>query len=283
MKHNPNLNTANLNTIRFLQPVAAHQPDFPLFVFLPGMDGTGLLLHTQIPQLSQVFEIRCLSIPLNDRSNWNTLTNRAIALIKAELTSNPERTVYLCGESFGGCLALNIALKAPEIIDRLILVNPASSYKKQLWLQWGPFLTQSTPGWFYPASVLTILPFLASLGRISLEDRQALIQAMKSVPQQTSVWRLELLQSFTVDPEQLRLLKKPILIIAGAADLLLPSVTEAKFLTQYLPQSRLVVLPRSGHACLLETDIDLLQILQEENFLDELLDESTESISAIAS
>lgn len=282
MEHNLNQNTANQNTIRFLQPVAA-QLDFPLFVFLPGMDGTGQLLHTQIPQLAQVFEIRCLSISPNDRSNWNTLMNRVITLIKAELASNPERTVYLCGESFGGCLALNIALKAPDIIDRLILVNPASSYKKQPWLQWGPFLTQSTPEWFYPTSVLTILPFLASLGRISPENRQALIQAMKSVPQQTSVWRMELLQSFTVDPQQLRLLKKPTLIIAGAADLLLPSVTEAKFLTQYLPQSGLVVLPRSGHACLLETEIDLLQILQEQNFLDGLLDESTESFSPIAS
>lgn len=273
----------NLNTICFLQPNPP-QPDLPLLIFLPGMDGTGKLLHKQIPQLSKVFDIRCLNIPLHDRSNWNTLTARTIALIKAELTSNPERGVYVCGESFGGCLAVNIAVKAPKLIDRLILVNPASSFKQQPWLQWGSLLTQSMPGWFYPTSVLTILPFLASLGRISFDDRQALIQTMKSVPQQTSAWRLELLQSFTLDTARLRQVQKPVLVIAGAADLLLPSVTEAKSLVKHLPNTRLVVLPRSGHACLLETDIDLLEILQEQNFLDGLWSESrdSDSISAIA-
>jgi pimeloyl-ACP methyl ester carboxylesterase len=271
----------NIKTICFLKPTPA-KPHLPLFIFLPGMDGTGLLLHKQIPQLANVFDIRCLNIPLDDRSNWNTLTARTIALIKAELNRNPQRAVYLCGESFGGCLALNIALKAPHLMDRLILVNPASSFKQQPWLQWGSFLTQSMPEWFYPASVLGLLPFLASLGRISPSDRQALITTMKSVPQQTSAWRLELLQSFTLDTHRLRQLKKPVLVIAGASDLLLPSVTEAKLLAKHLPHTRLVVLPSSGHACLLENDIDLLEILQQQNFLKGLQREYSDSISAIA-
>ena len=272
----------HLNTICFLQPTKP-KPDLPLFIFLPGMDGTGKLLHKQIPQLTRVFDIRCLNIPLDDRSNWNTLTARAIASIKAELARNQKRLVYICGESFGGCLALNIAVKAPRLIDRLILVNPASSFKQQPWLQWGSFLTQSMPRWFYPASVLSILPFLASLGRISPEDRQALINNMKSVPQQTSAWRLELLQSFDLETTRLRQLQKPALVIAGAADLLLPSVKEAEFLVKHLPKSRFVVLPNSGHACLLETDIDLLEILREQHFLDGILSKFNDSISAIAS
>ncbi len=271
----------NLNAICFLPPTSP-QPHLPLFIFLPGMDGTGLLLHKQVPQLARVFDIRCLNIPLDDRSNWNTLTAKAIALIKAELGAHQHRPVYLCGESFGGCLALNIALKAPQLIDRLILVNPASSFKQQPWLQWGSFLTQSMPKWFYPASVLSLLPFLASLGRISVDDRQALIKTMKSVPQQTSAWRLELLQSFVLDTHQLRQLKKPVLVIAGAADLLLPSVTEAEFLVKHLPHSRLVILPRSGHACLLEDDIDLFEILQEQNFVHKWVSQC-DSTSAIAS
>ena len=277
VEHHP-----NLNKLCFRSP-ARSKPHLPLFVFLPGMDGTGLLLHTQTPRLAKSFDIRCLSIPLQDRSNWNTLTARTIALIDGELARNPNRLVYLCGESFGGCLAMNIALKAPRLVDRLILINPASSFKQQPWLQWGSFLTQSMPGWFYPASVLTLLPFLASLGRISPDDREALIKTMKSVPQQTSAWRLELLQSFTLDTAQLGQLQKPVLVIAGAADLLLPSVKEAEFLVKHLPRSRFVVLPRSGHACLLETDIDLMEILREQRFIDGLPNKSTGSISAIAS
>ncbi|MGL4501138.1 MAG: alpha/beta fold hydrolase, partial [Planktothrix sp.] len=54
----------------------------------------------------------------------------------------------------------------------------------------------------------------------------------------------------------------PALVIASGADRLLPSVLEARFLTQALPNAQMVVLPDSGHACLLENDIDLYTLIQ---------------------
>jgi pimeloyl-ACP methyl ester carboxylesterase len=54
----------------------------------------------------------------------------------------------------------------------------------------------------------------------------------------------------------------PVLVIASGADRLLPSVLEARFLTRTLPNAQMVVLPDSGHACLLENDIDLYTLIQ---------------------
>lgn len=54
----------------------------------------------------------------------------------------------------------------PHWFSRLILVNPASSIKQQPWLQWGSYLTQWLPDWFYPSSIVGLLPFLGALGRI---------------------------------------------------------------------------------------------------------------------
>ena len=34
------------------------------------------------------------------------------------------------GLQFGGCLALRVALAAPELLERLVLVNPATSFDK---------------------------------------------------------------------------------------------------------------------------------------------------------
>ena len=59
-----------------------------------------------------------------------------------------------------------------------------------------------------------------------------------------------------------------VLLIVGGSDRLLPSVNEAQRLQKILPNSKMVVLPNSGHACLLEEDINLYGILQQQNFVE---------------
>jgi len=90
---------------------------------------------------------------------------------------------------------------------------------------------------------------------------------MRSVPPETVLWRLSLVKEFDVDETQLRQLTQPVLVIASALDRLLPSITEARRLVKILPNAQMVVLPYSGHACLL-ADIKLYEIMQAENFLD---------------
>ncbi|MFM6099124.1 MAG: alpha/beta hydrolase, partial [Dolichospermum sp.] len=50
-------------------------------------------------------------------------------------------------------------------------------------------------------------------------------------------------------------------------DRLLPSVTEITRLANILPNSKTFILPNSGHACLLEEDVNLYQILKDNDFL----------------
>ena len=247
--------------ISFLRPIES-KPELPLFVFLPGMDGTGQLLRSQQAKLSNNFDICCLKIPPNDLSNWDQLVDQTITLIKREKEAQPQRCIYLCGESFGGCLSLKVAIAGCKLFDKLILINSASSFGQQPLVRWGSYVTQWLPEKLYPLSVTGLLPFLAALGRIEKEERQALLQAMQSVPQRTSIWRLELMRSFQVDKIQLETLKLPVLVIASAADRLLPSISQAQFLVKYLPDAQIVVLPNSGHACLLEADVDLDQIIR---------------------
>ena len=55
--------------------------------------------------------------------------------------------------------------------------------------------------------------------------------------------------------------------MASEADRLLSSVTEANRLVRYLPNARQILLPDSGHACLLEGEIRLEEILGSRGFL----------------
>ena len=241
--------------------------DKPLFVYLPGMDGTGKLLQTQSNKLAANFDLRCLAIRTDNYSTWLDLARDTVKLIKLELANKTNQEVYLCGESFGGCLALKTALAAPKLINKLILVNPASCFNQLPILGWGVDITGLLPSWIHRYSAAGLLPFLVKLNRINDCDRDHLVESMKSLPPHIVSWRLSLLRDFKVSDEELRSLNIPSLIVAGAADGLLPSVEEAQKLTSLLPQAQMTVLPQSGHACLLETDINLYQILVKQNFI----------------
>lgn len=253
--------------LTFLTP-QRFQPDYPLFVFLPGMDGTGQLLRAQTAGLGMGFDVRSLAIPPDDlTSGWDVLAEKVVELIQTELNPASKRAVYLCGESFGGCLAMKVALHSPHLFDRVVLVNPASSFNSRPWIAWGSQLTRWFPEALYQASSVGLVPFLANLGRIAQPDRQALWDTVQSVPQKTSIWRLSLLSEFSISTEQLRQISQPVLLLASASDRLLPSLPEAKRLAQSLPHVQVVVLPDSGHACLLEADVNLYEIMKTHYFL----------------
>jgi pimeloyl-ACP methyl ester carboxylesterase len=208
--------------------------------------------------------VRWFVIPPDNLNDWNSLAAEVIRLTQAELTS--ARPVYLCGESFGGCLALQVIMTCPELYNRLILVNPASSYASVLWLNFGSFLLPWTPQWLYDISSFAAVPVLAKPTRVSLPGLWGLMQSVQSAPKQTAEQRLVLLRQFEVNPEKLRQFTQPTLLIAGQQDRLLPSVVEAQRLAKFFPQAQVRILPHSGHACLVETEVNLNQMFSEINF-----------------
>ncbi len=252
-------------TLRLLTSKDSKQT-LPLFVFLPGMDGSGELLQLQVAGLKSVFDIRCLSIPTDDLTGWDGLVEQVAHLIGREQQRSPSRPIYLCGESFGGCLALKLAAHFPHLCDRLILVNPASSVRRQPWMGWGASVTQWLPNPLYHLSTLGLLPLLIAPKRVSLLSQQALLEAMQSVSPASAAFRLGLLSKFNLEDLPLERIKQPVLVLASGADRLLPSVAEAGRLVSYLPNCQTVKLPNSGHACLLETEIRLSSILKSQNF-----------------
>ncbi|MDY6782711.1 MAG: alpha/beta fold hydrolase [Cyanobacteriota bacterium] len=272
-----------MSELAFLKPRQTN-PHAPLFVYLPGMDTTGKLLHAQIGSLEKSFDVRCAAIPAENDRGWDTLAEQTVSAIERELHQRPQRSVYLCGESFGGCLAMKVALDWPGLIDTLILSNPASSFKHYPLYHWAIPLANWIPERWHGSLAWGLLPFLIEFPRVKTRDRDALLRAMQSVPPKTVSWRLSLLRDFTLDEGKMKAFQQPVLLIAGAADRLLPSVREAESLARKFPQAKIFVLPRSGHACLLEKDIKLYEILKGHGFLKQELTDpaaiATESVSA---
>ncbi|MGB3200939.1 MAG: alpha/beta fold hydrolase [Nodosilinea sp.] len=249
--------------LKLYAPAGKH-PNRPMFVYLPGMDGSGELFGLQSAELKSHFDIRCLVIPGDDLSSWERLAHQAVELIHREAGTAP---IYLCGESFGACLALRIVALAPALASHLILINSASSFHRFPWLQWVANLTPWMAAPLYESSNLFSLPMLANLGRIGEANRQALMQAMAAVTQSSAAWRLSLLSQFRLESLNLHRVTAPTLLVASLGDRLLPSLEEAQRLAALLPDARIYPLPHSGHISLLEDGVNLGAILRAVNFL----------------
>ncbi len=239
------------------------QPKQPLFIFFPGMDGSGQLLRRQVDGLENCFDIRCLALPVDDLSNWNSLVVQVAHLIAKEQERTGKRQpVYLCGESFGACLAMKVASYMPSLFERIILINPASSFSQSPWLQWGSLAADWIPNPLYRFSSVGLVPFLIAPDRVQRADQEALLDAMQGVQPKTTAWRLGLLRQFDLAEVDLERLVQPVLLVAGERDRLLPSTQEIQRIAQRLPNAQTRFLPKSGHACLLEWDIQLDDLLR---------------------
>ncbi len=244
--------------LRFLPPVL-RQEQLPLLIYFPGMDGTGELFARQQQQLADRFDVRCLAIPGNDLSGWEELVDHTLHLINQEL-GHPEREIHLCGESFGACLAMLIAARLPKV-EQLTLINPASSFARLPWLTAGSLVANVLPEPLYQTAARLLASFLIEIDLVAAADRQDLIKAMLSIASSTAAWRLSLLRQFQVHTVVPQLVGISTSLIAGECDRLLPSKLEVQILQRQLPQAKTIFLPRSGHACLLEIETNLAQIL----------------------
>lgn len=223
------------------------------------MDGSGKLLRSQ-KSIWENFDVRCVAIPPHYGIQWQDLTEQLIHLISLPLKEN--REIYLCGESFGACLAMKLMEKIPNLFTKVILVNSASAFNQRPWLNLGSYLTQLMPDFVYKGSTLILLPFIAKLEALNLRERQRLLNVMASLPPTIVSWRINLLEKFFVDQDKLNQYKNEVLIVASGEDNLLPSLQEARRLKSIFTQSKINFLPHSGHCCLLEKQVDLLSLIQ---------------------
>ncbi len=159
----------------------------PLLLYLPGFDGTLVAPFLQFPELSTEFDVWGMEVSMDDRSSVTELCNYVLQFVtdKIKINGNGEgdsvrqrRPLYIMGESFGGILALEVALaieqrnrsncnqdntgtgdedEAKISLDGLVLINPATCYDKSNLHDAGPPIANGSPI-LYPFSLMTIIP-----------------------------------------------------------------------------------------------------------------------------
>jgi pimeloyl-ACP methyl ester carboxylesterase/1-acyl-sn-glycerol-3-phosphate acyltransferase len=123
----------------------------PRMVYVPGLDGTGFAASAQFERLAVDFELVCLNVPVGDRSSFHELVTVVCEYLERDSVEETQfdrtndgetkgKRTYLLGESMGGLIALGVAQRRPDLVNDLILVNPASSFDRSPWPAIGPLL-----------------------------------------------------------------------------------------------------------------------------------------------
>ncbi|PNH10061.1 hypothetical protein TSOC_003256 [Tetrabaena socialis] len=154
-------------------------PDLPFLLYLPDIDGAGVTSNRQWEAWKTRFELHALSLDPESDCDFAALAAAVRMWLEARLQGGaPQRPVYLLGEGFGGVLALQLALDCRPTdrprqpsqppyrrqVNRLILVNPATSYAASPLARLAPLLERLPPALLTaqlpqpPAALAALLP-----------------------------------------------------------------------------------------------------------------------------
>lgn len=228
-------------------------PQCPV-LYLPGIDGTGRLLFKQTG-LQQRHELRCLSYPQDDRHTYADLTSLAARHL------GETGPAVVVAESFGGGVALQLALARPELVRRLVLVSTFAYYPRRLFIEMlafaGPWLPHR-PAHPMTRSVRSAFFFGRGVPRA---DRDAWWDRTADVSQHVYGHRFRLLAALDLRA-RLAEIAVPALVIGSPNDWIVP-FSASRLLAARLPRSRLLVL-RAGHAALIDPRVDVAAWLADE-------------------
>jgi pimeloyl-ACP methyl ester carboxylesterase len=225
-------------------------------VLVPGIDGTGVSFHRQVPLLERRYAVTRTRLREDDRHRMSDLIDDLRGVV--DESNGP---VTLIGESFGGALALSFALDHPERVRRLLIVNSFAHFDSQARLRLAYHLTRAMPWGLMPLArrLATSRMHSPHTERDVIQEYQELMRASKKGG---IVARLRILRDYDLR-SRLGALQTPVLFLAADLDNLVPSVEQATLMQKLAPRASMKVLTGHGHTCLLAPDIDLTSILDE--------------------
>jgi len=214
----------------------------PAILFLHGLFGHS---HDWLPMMEALasdFQVWALEYPFFDNKRLTSvrvLTDYTLAFMDA----HGIKSATLCGNSLGGLVAMDLGLKWPERIDKLILTGSAGLWEAQangqLPKATREFIRQQAEKIFYdPKHVDDAL--IEKLYQ-SLKDR-VYVRTLLRLARDTQAYTLE---------NQLGQLSPTTLLLWGKNDQITPPEVARTF-HQKISRSRLVFIPECGHAPPLE-------------------------------
>jgi len=235
-------------------PIAKPSPT--CLVYLPGLDGTGKLLYKQ-PSLYKTYDLHEISYPQNRFATYEELAEMAVEPLRKAGSG------IVLAESFGGAVALTLALKYPDLIQRMVLVNTFAYFPRRFVIQaaswFGRFLPDKPS---HPATRGFRSIFFFSKD-VPAEDRAEWWNRTGTVPMRAFGYRLRLIEQLDLR-SQLSQIHIPTLVLAAPNDRVVSFVAGLD-LARRLPRA-ILVRKRVGHAAMVHPAVDVANLLADRRF-----------------
>ena len=225
-------------------------------VLVPGMDGTGLLFYRQTPLLARSYRVATYALR-DDATHMDTLVDDLASVID-EVAPAGGRAIVV-GESFGGALSLSLALAHPDRVEALVILNSFPYFAPRFRLRLAIHGLSILP-WGAMPLVRDLTAFRLHSQHTHLDDVKHFLTLTRQSTKAGYVGRLRLLREYDVR-HRLHEIRRPTLFLAAEQDHLVPSVSQARYMSARVPGSAVRVLEGHGHICLIAESIDLSSVL----------------------
>jgi pimeloyl-ACP methyl ester carboxylesterase len=225
-------------------------------VLVSGMDGTGKLFYRQVPLLARSYRVATYAL----RDSATTMEELVADLTGVIDAVSPEpRRATIVGESFGGALALSLALARPEQVKRLVILNSFPHFTPQIRLHVARVGLRALP-WGAMGLIRRLTASRLHSRHTHRAEIRRFMELTASASRDGYCNRLRVLTRYDVR-HRLQDIRVPTLFLASDSDHLVPSVAQAHYMAARVPGSSIRVLEGHGHICLIAPDIDLAAIL----------------------
>jgi pimeloyl-ACP methyl ester carboxylesterase len=104
-------------------------------LYLPGLDGSGNFSSKSFANLTDKYDCWRMAVDPSDRSSFLVVAQTVLRRL-----TEFDGPVVLVGESFGGLLASYVCTREGANVDKLVLINPATSFDRTAWSTIVPFI-----------------------------------------------------------------------------------------------------------------------------------------------
>jgi len=244
----------------------------------PGLDHTSLLpLQALADQFTMIYyDQRC-----NGLSNSAQVSSMTFDNLTADADALRQALGFdqwaVLGHSFGGQVALEYALRFPQSLSHLILMDTGAD---QWWVQHNApeilakrgyssaavqaarrfFSGKLTPDEFMPTVMKFLRAYFYKLNPLRIVWEMIFGPPVKMRPEALIFGYSQLLNGWTV-MDWLCQIQTPTLVLAGRSDFLFPPEHQA-ILAEHLPHAQLELIERAGHNPHMEQTVEVNQLLR---------------------
>ncbi len=233
-------------------------------LLLTGLGSTRLAWSKQLEAFGMQY--RTIALDHRDAGDSFQTTGRYTTADQADdiAAALPELGVsktHVIGISMGGMMALELTLRYPELVDKLVLVSTTAGGKSSQRPDWGLLMMMMTPPWLRGGfrmergeRALRTYSAIAAPGYFAShpEESATLAENARRLPLGRAAYYRQLMSTGKHDAvSRLPSIKAPTLVIHGEGDRLVPP-GNGRFLAQHIPGAKLITYPNTGHIPILE-------------------------------